>query len=396
MKKSKKKNILIFSQHFWPINFRINEIAIKLTNDYNVYVVSSWPTYNNNKKFKNINDYSIQKYKKINILRVPTYKRDGSNISVILNYVYFIYYSIKISKYFKKKKFNLILSYATSPIYQSFPAISYAKKNRAPLVIWVQDMWPDILIDLGYLTKGLIYNCLKKISQQIYNSADYLLAQSSFFKNELIKSYNIKKIETLNNSYKQNKKFNTIKINKKIYRILYAGNIGKAQSFKEILNQIKNSNKKFNIELTVIGNGSEKEKLKQLIKTLKLSKKVNLINQMNSDKLEKYYKNHDAFFISLKEGLALSSIIPGKFAKSLSFGKPIIALNHGILKDLINKYKIGFTIDLNKNLQKEIEKINNPNYLKRINTNCQKLLRNNFDINLNYHKLKKIIKKVEI
>ena len=45
-------NILIFSQHFWPEIFRINETAKELSKKNNVYVVSSWPNYNykNNNK----------------------------------------------------------------------------------------------------------------------------------------------------------------------------------------------------------------------------------------------------------------------------------------------------------------------------------------------------------
>ena len=43
-------NLLIFSQHFWPETFRINEVAKELSKKNNVYVVSSWPNYNIIKK----------------------------------------------------------------------------------------------------------------------------------------------------------------------------------------------------------------------------------------------------------------------------------------------------------------------------------------------------------
>ena len=46
-------NLLIFSQHFWPETFRINDVAKELSKKNNVYVVSSWPNYNifNKKKY---------------------------------------------------------------------------------------------------------------------------------------------------------------------------------------------------------------------------------------------------------------------------------------------------------------------------------------------------------
>ena len=45
-------NILIFSQHFWPETFRINEIATELSKKNKVYVVSAWPNYNMKSKKK--------------------------------------------------------------------------------------------------------------------------------------------------------------------------------------------------------------------------------------------------------------------------------------------------------------------------------------------------------
>ena len=47
-------NILIFSQRFWPENFRINSIAEKLSVKNKIFVVTEKPNYPNmkiNKKY---------------------------------------------------------------------------------------------------------------------------------------------------------------------------------------------------------------------------------------------------------------------------------------------------------------------------------------------------------
>ena len=50
------KTITIFSKHFWPENFKINDISFKLREKYNIDVYTSYPSYNNinyKKKIKN-------------------------------------------------------------------------------------------------------------------------------------------------------------------------------------------------------------------------------------------------------------------------------------------------------------------------------------------------------
>ena len=95
-------NLLIFSQHFWPETFRINEVAKELSKKNNVYVVSSWPNYNIIKK-KNKNFYGFEKYKNVKIIRVPTFNRNNNrSYNIILNYLSFIIGGLFI----KKKQFQ--------------------------------------------------------------------------------------------------------------------------------------------------------------------------------------------------------------------------------------------------------------------------------------------------
>ena len=41
------KNITIFSKHFWPENFKINDVCFYLSKKYKINVYTSYPGYNN-------------------------------------------------------------------------------------------------------------------------------------------------------------------------------------------------------------------------------------------------------------------------------------------------------------------------------------------------------------
>ena len=50
-----------------------------------------------------------------------------------------------------KEKSDVVLTFATSPLFQSIPAIYFAKMKKIPSVLWVQDLWPEVLEDTGYI-----------------------------------------------------------------------------------------------------------------------------------------------------------------------------------------------------------------------------------------------------
>ena len=151
-------NILIFSQRFWPENFRINNIAQKLSKKNRILVVTEKPNYPGTKKIKTNykSKSSYEKWQNIEIFRSLTIKRGkSSKLRLLLNYLNFIIFSplVLFKKYIKKN--DIIFIYATSPIFQAIPAIIFGKIYKIPIVLWVQDIWPDVLKDLSIVKKNL-------------------------------------------------------------------------------------------------------------------------------------------------------------------------------------------------------------------------------------------------
>ena len=83
-------NILVISQYFWPENFRINELCKYLSKKKKITVLTSKPSYPNDQiysKYKNIDNIG-----KVKIIRVPTISRGSNKITLILNYLFFIFF----------------------------------------------------------------------------------------------------------------------------------------------------------------------------------------------------------------------------------------------------------------------------------------------------------------
>ena len=93
-------------------------------------------------------------------------------------------------------------------------------------------MWPDTVIDLGYVKNKILKIILIKVVDYIYNNSDLILAQSKSIQKVIKKRTKSKCIyfpswPEENIFKKKNKSINKIKkINNKIQKIIFAGNIG--------------------------------------------------------------------------------------------------------------------------------------------------------------------------
>tara|TARA_B100000886_G_scaffold334663_1_gene290533 strand:+ start:2691 stop:3899 length:1209 start_codon:yes stop_codon:yes gene_type:complete len=359
--------ITIFSKHYWPENFKINDISFKLKKKFKISVFTSEPGYNNVKYYKNYKNNLRIKGIKVNYIK--TYLRKKNTFLDIsrdyISYILRLFFSLNDNYNFKS---NAVITFATSPLLQALPAIYYAKKKNIPSILWVQDLWPEVLEDTGYIKNGLILKFFDFIVKKIYLSSDLILTQSVSFKKHIQKKYQIKKKIFVLHQPSEIKFQKYSKISKKKVIITYAGNLGEAQDFDTILNAFLSTNLDKNIFLNIIGSGKKFEYIKNFINRNKLKSRISLKQYLKPSQLKKYFKRSTCFLVSLKNGKSLNKTIPGKFQSYLAYGKPILVSSKGCLGNLIKSKEIGFSNNPNeiKKIVKNMNNLNNINEKEKI------------------------------
>ena len=240
--------ILIVSQYFWPENFRVNELAEELLkNGHNVTILTGLPNYPDGEIFQEFreNKINFSIYKGIKIIRVPIYPRKKGRVNLILNYLSFLvsatfYVLFKL----RKKRFDFVLTFQLSPITSAIPSIFYSLMNHSVHILWVLDLWPETLIDLGILKKKFNIKIFRIFVNWIYRRSDIILAQSKSFVENIKKFIPYKKIFIIILLGEANLFSNNIKPTDEIkpsekFTILFAGNIGEAQDFKSVIKAVK-------------------------------------------------------------------------------------------------------------------------------------------------------------
>ena len=187
--------ILVVCQHFYPENFRINDICFELAKRGNdVNVLTGLPNYPEGKVLKDYKWFKNrnQVIKGVKIKRCSLVGRGKSTIKMFINYMWFAIFA-SIKAFFMKKDFDVVYVFQLSPVIMAWPAIMVKKMKRIPLVIHVLDQWPISITTGGVSKQALAYKILTSWSKYVYNNASLITCSSKSFKNYFINELGISK-----------------------------------------------------------------------------------------------------------------------------------------------------------------------------------------------------------
>jgi len=346
------KRILIYTNHFYPEQFKINEVVDWMSKEgFHIRVITCIPNYPLGKFFKGYGIKSIRDdYYRNNVIvnRLPLIPRgNGNYFTRLLNYLTFFVSTFFFTLYLLLfvKKYDKILVHHTSPILIAIHPIFYGFFYRTEKYLWDLDIWPDTLNALGVIQSKIILKLIESIVIFIYSFYNKILISSKGFR-EIIKNrfkgeiiYFPNWAESIIEKNIHNPKIIT-NLPLDNFIIMYTGNIGYAQNFNllaKTINYLKNQK----IHWVFIGEGSFKKKFIKTLKSYKVLEKCQFINQVNISEIPSYTYYSDALFLSLTGNDLFSKTVPAKLQTYMALGKPIIASIKGEGADLIRKSNSG-------------------------------------------------------
>jgi len=406
------KKILVVTQYFWPENFRVNELVLGLHRQgHQIEILTSIPNYPTGSIFAEYKNNPLQysSYNGIKVHRVKQILRGNNKFTLALNYISFVVSACIYSLiYLRKNHYDTILAIQLSPIFSVIPAILCKYIFKSPLYMWVLDIWPDSLF-ASNTKDGYIYKSINKVCFYIYSSAENLFLSSKGFKDRLLEmGIERTKLEYMpqwvEEEYTIDLRHDSIEAKevksilsrwseKKIF--LFAGNIGEAQDFDNVLLSFKKSSRLEEMVFLILGDGRYKKKLKQLINKHSLEENVFLLGRYSSKFMPYFYNYSSILVFSLSTNPIFSLTLPGKIQSYMSSGTTIIGMVEGESSAVINDAKCGFTVpsgDVN-GFSKLIDRccFYSDDELNSIGANGKEYAFKNFNYDLTIEKLSKKI-----
>jgi len=342
--------ILVISQYFYPENFRINDLVFSLKKrGHDIKVLTGKPNYPKGEYF---NGYSWEGPKQEEIKGIKVHRanlilrKNGGGLRLILNYFSFVFFGFfKILKL--KGDFEKVFIYAPSPITVGILGIVAAKKFKCKSYLWVHDLWPESVRVAGDIKSSIILGLVNQMTKLIYKFTDLLLVQSPEFKNYIL-NQGVEESKIIYYPYFAEDFYKVVKKDKsylskfpKRFNLLFAGNIGVAQSFDTIVNAFEKL-KEHDINLVVLGEGRDKSRIQEKINEKGLTEKFHFLGSFPPEQMPYYFTCADGLLITLKKADIFSYTIPGKLQSYLACGKPIIGALDGIGNKIISESNSGF------------------------------------------------------
>lgn len=338
--------LLVIYQHYWPEQFRATDMAESLVKQgHEVTVLCGLPNYPQGYIYDGYKhgENRVQEHNGVKIIRVKEIARKNNVFSRFLNYWSYPHYAIK---YLKKHKIDcdVVLAIETSPIMMCKPAVYYKKKYNKPIVMYEMDPWPESLLAGGITKNSFIYKHYKKVSAKIYSKFDKIIVSTKEHIPYIKDLPNCKNLDIEYLAQYADTIFEESNIGNEdngVIDLMFAGNIGKAQSIDTIIKAAALLKGDSRFKFHIVGSGSELDNIKRLATELETDNVI-FYGQRPLVDMPELYKIADVMLVTLEDKPYANITIPGKVQSYMSVGKPIIGTVNGSCANFILNNKIGF------------------------------------------------------
>jgi colanic acid biosynthesis glycosyl transferase WcaI len=280
--------------------------------------------------------YEVSRWERAKLIRSWVFSPplDGERLSLLYRALNFLSFNISstLAATFLAGKADLIFAPSSPPLTNGIVAYLVSRFKRCPFVYNVQDIYPDIAVNLGLVRNRLLLLGLKFLEKAVYQLSSKVLTISGGMR-EIIKRKGVpsEKLEVIEN-FLDSSFFADRQADNDFSRsfglngsfvIMYAGNIGVPHGVEVIVHAAEILRNEPKLIFCFVARGERRAEIERLIKTKALENVVFLAPQLE-DVVPQIWASASVGAISYRRGLADFSL-PSKLFAAMAAGKAVIA-----------------------------------------------------------------------
>jgi len=295
--------------------------------------------------------HQVEQLNEIRLIRTYVYASPDKTFTTrMLNNV-----SIMVSTFFgalgaKKHDVALVIS---PPLLMGITAYAVRMLKRTPLVLSIQDLYPETAIELGMLKNEYLISLSEKLEKFLYQKSGKVAVISEGFKRNLMnKGVESDKIGVIPNwvdlefiipAPRENHIRTEYEIGNK-FMVLFAGTMGLAQGLESIVEAARLLRDIDDILFVFVGHGAAKEGLMSMCREYALEN-VKFIPIQPRERIPSFLAAADVCLATLKRKPLFNITIPCKIYEIMSAGRPIVLGVDGDAKRLVEKANCGICVE---------------------------------------------------
>jgi glycosyltransferase involved in cell wall biosynthesis len=362
---------------------------------YNVTIVASsfhYSKYREMKEYKG-EEYLHEKIDNIDFIWIKTPKYFGNGISRVKNMLSYSYKVLKIIPKLHLDKPNIIIG-SSVHLFTSYVAYRLSKKYNIPFIMEVRDIWPQTLIDMGISKWHPFIILLDWLEKFLYKKANKIISTLPYAFQHIEKFVSQDKIIWISNGVNLENINYLEKEKTDKFIISYTGAIGIANNLTLLVDVAEKLKTQKDIIFRIIGDGAEKNNLKEKVKLKKL-KNIFIEDSVSKNQVPNILQNSDILFLSLPNSpLYKYGISANKLFEYMASGR-VIVISGYFKNNPIKEAAAGYTIEPNNSEQlvKTILEIYSLEQEERnqIGKKIRQYVKKNYSIDILTDKLEKLL-----
>lgn len=344
------KRILVVTQHFWPENFRINDIVQGFLQDgLQVDVLCGLPNYPRGEWFDGYGPRGPlrEDYGGAAVYRAREIPRKGNTaVRIFLNYVSWPLCAAA-ALHRLPGGYDAVFCFNTSPVLMCWPAILYARRHKVPLTNYVLDIWPENLYSVLPVRNRALRAVAQGVSDWLYRRCDRLIAMSGPLQQRLAQRTgkplgDIAVIPQYCEDFYAAPKHDPA-LERRFagrFNLVFTGNFSPAQSLDTVVRAVQVAREQggaARLHLLLVGDGMSREALVRLVHELGAADYVTFYGSVPPTEIPKFTALADALVVSLSDSPDLGLTVPAKVASYMAAGRPVLASMDGAGHDAVRQ-----------------------------------------------------------
>jgi colanic acid biosynthesis glycosyl transferase WcaI len=333
--------VLVVSQYFWPEEFRVNDLVAGLIErGHQVTVLTNPPNYPGGAIFPAWREdpKAFADFGGAAVVRVPVVARGSRSLTLMLNYLSFVASACAFGPWkLRGQRFDAVFCFQTTPVTVALPALLLGRIKRAPVTMWVLDLWPESLAAVGAVRSPFVLQVVGELVRFIYRRLDRILLASQAFRDSVLRhGADPSRVEAFPNWVEPEfiapagaKPAPETAPFRGTFNIVFAGNIGEAQDMPVVLEAAERTRDLDGIRWLIVGDGRRAEATRAEIARRALGDRVIMLGRHPTARMPEFFAAADALLVSLKDDPIFHVTVPGKVQSYLASGKPVLAMLTG-------------------------------------------------------------------
>lgn len=345
--------MLFLNRSFWPdteaTGQLLTELCEDLAADYDVAVVAGQPNrITSQEAYRRV---GVQSRRGVEVRRVPHTRFAKRSVwGRAVNFLSYLVMAWCDTLWIRRPDVVVV---ETDPFVLAFLGAWLKFRYRSKLIVYLQDVYPDVAVALGKLRDGLIVRALRAALVAVYRRADRVVVLSKDMKMLLCdRGVDSQRIVCIPNwadtaelvPQKTQNRFRQRELLNGHFVVMYSGNMGLTQRLDKVLEAAEGFRTRDDVVFLFVGDGVSKNDLERRARERRLPN-VRFLPYQAKSELSHSLSAADLHLLPLNAPLA-SCLMPSKLYGILASGTAVLtdAPPESEIRQLVESERVGLTV----------------------------------------------------